>query len=52
MGEGVVGGREGGGGGEGINRPAILNPFSTMCFIDHDVGYKFLFQVISMYVVR
>ena len=30
-----------GGGGKGINWPAILKPFSMMCFIDHDVGYKF-----------
>ena len=43
----------GGGGGEkGINWLAILNPFSMMWFIDHDVGYKFLFQVINMYVVH
>ena len=47
-------GVEGGGGGEGkgINWPAILNPFSMICFIDHDVGYKFLFQVINMYVMH
>ena len=51
MGEGVVGGSVcvcGGGGGKGNKLASILNPFSMMCFIDHDVGYKFLFQVINI----
>ena len=30
----------GGGGGKGINWPAILTLFSMMCFNDHDVGYQ------------
>ena len=40
-------------GGGGINWPAILNPFSMMCFIDHMWDIKsVMFQVINMYVVH
>ena len=39
--------RGGGGGGGGRNGPAILNPFRCASNV---VGYRFLFQVINMYI--
>ena len=48
----LIGGRGcrgggGGGGGGARNWPAILNPFRCASNV---VGYKFLFQVINMYM--